>query len=323
MPAVPRLVPPDLVEPVVRGLVGATDVGDGPTAEQLTVLRAVTTHLWERPDLDPGTLVGTGPAETAAAVADPAARRRFHEILFTLETCRHPLSADQVALAEAYAVALEVTGPDLDLFRTAVAEGTERAAADFARYLATSVEDRHEAGLAPQASADQPEPELAARIAGFAELPADSLGRAYLAFYERHGLGLPGAAAHSMNHFFVSHDMTHVIAGLEPTAAGEIALSAFQMAMDDNPVNTGALLCSLVVHEAGLGSSPTFGSEERVLAEPGAARLLGEELARGARCTGDASAADHFALAPLPLAEVRERFGVGPPNDPDDGHHHW
>ncbi len=323
MPVVPRLVPPALVEPVVRGLVGAIDVGDGPTTEQLTVLRAVTVHLWERPDLDPAALVGTDPAATATAIVDRAARRRFHEILFTLEACRHPLTSEQVDRVEEYCTALAVTGPDLALFRTAVAEGTERAAADFARFLDASIEARHEAGLTPRASADRPEPGLAARVAAFADLPDGSLGRAYLAFYERHGIGLPGAVAHSMNHFFVAHDMTHVIAGIEPTAAGEIALSAFQMAMDDTPTNVGALLCSLVVHEAGLGSSPTFGTEARVLADADAARLLGEELARGARCTADCSTADHFALAPLALAEVRRRFGVEAPADPADGHHHW
>jgi hypothetical protein len=308
---------------VVRGLVGAIDVGGGPTDEQVVVLRAVTTHLWERPDLDPATVIGTGPVETAAAVPDAGARRRFHEILFTLEACRHPLVPEQVDRVEQYAAALAVAGPDLALFRTAVAEGTERAAADFARFLDASIEARHEAGLTPRASAERPEPGLAARVAAFADLPDGSLGRAYLDFYARHGLGLPGAAAHPMNHFFVAHDMTHVIAGIEPTAAGEIALSAFQMAMDDTPTNVGALLCSLVVHEAGLGSSPTFGTEERILADPDAARLLGEELARGARCSADCSAADHFALAPLPLAEVRRRFGVVAPAEPADGHHHW
>ena len=77
------------------------------------------------------------------------------------------------------------------------------------------------------------------------------------------------------------------------------------------------------MHEAGFGDSPTIGHEERVLALPGAADLLGRELARGARCTADFSLADHFALASLPLAEVRERFGVPTPDDPFDGHHCW
>jgi len=126
-----------------------------------------------------------------------------------------------------------------------------------------------------------------------------------------------------MNHFFVSHDMTHVIAGIEPTGAGEVALSAFQMGMNDNDVNASALLASLVVHEAGFAAPPSVKAEERILDEPGAADLLARELARGSQCTDDFSLADHLALADRPLAEVRARFGVEPPTDPHDGHHCW
>lgn len=318
----PRLVRPDLVETVVRGLVGAVAVDGGPTDEQVAVLRAVTTHLWERPDLDPDAVAGLGPSDTAGVLTDPATRRRFHEVLFTLEACRHPQSAALVERCEEYAAVLDVSGPDLELFRSLVTEGHERAHGDFDRFLASSVVARHEPALSPTAP-EAPEPELAARVTAFAGLSADSLGRTFLAFYERHHIALPGTTTSPLAHFFVSHDMTHVIAGIEPTAAGEIALSAFQLAMDDNPVNTGALLASLIVHEAGFGDSPTIGHEERVLALPGAADLLGRELARGARCTADFSLADHFALASLPLAEVRERFGVPTPDDPFDGHHCW
>jgi hypothetical protein len=316
------LVPPALVEPVVQGLLGAIDVDGGPTSEQLAVLRAITTHLWERPDLDPALVEGADAAATAGAVGDPAARRRFHEMLFTLEACRHPLTVTQVERVEAYATALGADGPDLELFRTFVVDGRTRASADFDRFLARSIASRHEPGLA-EVPPDAPEPELAARVRAFGDLPADSLGRAYLAFYERHHLTFPGEEATSFNHFFVSHDMTHVIAGIEPTAAGEIALSAMQLGMDDNPINVGALLASLVVHEAGIGASPTFGSEAFVLADPVAADLLGRSLARGAACTGDFSLADHFALAPRPIADVRAQFGVPAPGNPDDGHHHW
>ena len=54
-------------------------------------------------------------------------------------------------------------------------------------------------------------------------------------------------------------------AGIEPTGPGEIALSAFQMAMDDNAVNRGALLASLVVHEAGFAGSAASAAEAGIL----------------------------------------------------------
>ena len=48
----PVMITPELVEPVTRALWGAIAVNDGPTDEQVAVLRAVVVHLWQRPDLE-------------------------------------------------------------------------------------------------------------------------------------------------------------------------------------------------------------------------------------------------------------------------------
>ncbi|MFM7617551.1 MAG: hypothetical protein ACKO72_08870 [Actinomycetes bacterium] len=319
----PFHVPDESVDAMLAALLGAIDVDGGPNREQVILLRAIAEHVWGCPGFDPAAVAPLGPEAAASALPDPLLRRRFHEMLVALEVCRHPLTEAQVDRVEAYAAALGFAGPDLGMLRDLVDAGTERAAADFHRFLDTNLADRVEPGLGGVAPADAPEPELAARLAAFADLPDGTLGRAYIDFYQRHHLSLPGVVAIDMNHFFVAHDMTHVIAGIEPTGAGEVALSAFQMGMDDNDVNAAALLASLVVHEAGFASPPTVRAEERILDEAGAADLLALELARGAHCTGDFSLVDHLALAPRPLAEVRAHFGVEPPRDPDDGHHCW
>ena len=44
--------------------------------------------------------------------------------------------------------------------------------------------------------------------------------------------------------------------------------------------------------------------------------LLAEAFDRGAACTGDINAADHLSLAPRPIREVREQFGVRPLSEP-------
>ena len=69
------------------------------------------------------------------------------------------------------------------------------------------------------------------------------------------------------------------------------------------------------------GDPLTIESTAGTLARPYAAELLAKSLARGAATTGDFAFVDHFALAPLPLADVRARFGVRPPDNPADGHH--
>lgn len=42
---------PELADGFVAGLLGSVDVDDGPTDEQLAILRAFVSHLWKRPDL--------------------------------------------------------------------------------------------------------------------------------------------------------------------------------------------------------------------------------------------------------------------------------
>lgn len=314
------------VEPVARGLLGSISCSGGPTLEQQRLLQALLTHLWERPDLRVEALEPLGPRELAAALGDllgdelgdPTTRRLVHQLQMTLEFCRHPQTQAQLQLGEAYAEALGVNSAALEVSRDWLRQGVEQAAADVGRIFNAFLPLRSEPGLAdPLASAQQPEPELAARIEAFAQLPEGSLGRALLGYYARFGFPLPGQAACALNHLYLAHDMTHVIAGIAATSAGEIALSAFQLAMQDNPINESALLASLVTHEAGfMSANPTLAPEHSSLDSPSAAHLLASELKRGSACSADFSLVDHLALAPLPLAEVRRQFNVCRPLQP-------
>lgn len=310
-----------LVEPFVAGLVGACDVDGGPTAEQLDVLAAITAQVWRRPDLDVRAIAPLDPERLAAVVADSTDRRHFHEMLVTLEACRHPLTDAQLGRVEAYETAIGVSGPDAALFRTMVDEGTERAKADFARFLVGSTDARVEPALRDLPVVDGAEPELVARLEGLRSCAPGTLGHAYLEFYRSSGLPLPGVEATTLNHFYVAHDMTHVITGIGTTAEAEVALSAFLMAMADDAVNRSGLLASLIVHEAGFGDSNKVRAEAGVLARPGAAELLASELARGGECPADFSRIDHFALVDVPLVDIRAEYRVRRPADPDDGHH--
>lgn len=317
-------VAPELVEAFARGLVGAADVDGGPTDEQLAVLRAISTEVWGRDDLDPGAIGGLGPDELARALPDPDARRRFQELLVAVEVCRHPLSAAQVSRVEAYSVALGVPMEELSILRDLVDVGAQRAAADFQRCFEARIVDRSEPSMREvPIQGDTPEPELVARIEALGDLPEDTLGWSLIDFYRRNALETPGSRASMVNHLYIDHDMIHVIAGIEPTGEGEIALGAFQSAMDDTPTSTFAFLSALIVHEAGFTNLDNLAATEGTLSRPGAITLMAEDLARGARCTGSFAFVDHFEIAAVPLAEVRERFGVQPPLHPDDGHHHW
>ena len=313
---------PELVEPFVAGLLGVCDVEGGITEEQLVVLQAIVTQVWRRPDLDLRATSVLQPTQLAEIITSPTDRRHFQEMIVTLEACRHPLTDAQLERAEAYEAAIGIIGPDAALFRTMVDEGTERAKADFARFLDGSVKARVEPSLrdvtVPDGSA---EPELVARIETMRSYAPGTLGHAYVEFYDIAGLPFPGVEATPMNHFYVGHDMTHVISGIGTTAEAEVALSAFLMAMADDSVNRSALLASLIVHEAGFGDSNKVKAEQGILARPGAAELLAAEIARGGECIADFSRVDHFAMAERPLADIRAEFGVLTPANTDDGHH--
>ncbi len=209
------------------------------------------------------------------------------------------------------------------MFRDLVIQGVDAAAVDYTRFLSANMVERSEPSLAAwPIDPDHPEVELAAKLGAFSEYAPDSLGRAYIRFYEHFGLRLPGLDPSAVNHFFVAHDMTHTISGLSTTIAGEVALSAFQFAMNNNRLNRAALLASLVAHEAGFAHpSHLRQADTALLADNSAVRLLAQEMARGDRCTGDFSLVDHFELAPMRLADVRAEFGVLAPVTAQDGHH--
>jgi hypothetical protein len=319
---VPRWVSPELVPVVLGGLVGACDVDGGPTPVQHAVLAALARHLWARPDLDPARCERLGPAEVAAALPDRATRHRFHELLFTVEMCRHPMTATQVDRVEAYADALELDGPDLVMFRDLVAEGAARAAEDFGRFFAEMIPARSEPSLRPMTTRPPaPDPALVARLQALHDLPEGTLGWTLVELYRRAGLALPGTEGSALDPLYVAHDFIHVISGIAPTGAGEIALGGFQVAMADTPANAFAFLSPLIVHEAGFAGVDTIDATAGTLDRPGAADLLATEMARGERTTGDFAFIDHLAIADTPLDEVRAQFGVVRPADPDDGHH--
>jgi len=306
------ILPADQVEPVSRALLGAIASDDGPTEEQLAVLRALLVHLWDRPDLVAEDLEAFEPAAAADAVTDPAIRRRLNELMVVLEVSRHPQTPAQVARIEEYALACGMGGPELEICRDWINVGVARAMEDFERFYAESLVTLSEPSLRERyLRLDEPDLELAAQLEALHDLPEGTLGHAFVEFHTRNGLTMPGVDTHTPAHY-VSHDMNHVIAGYEPTGPGEIALGAFTLAMQDNDANWLQFMTNLLIHEGGMLKHGEIMPKAETLSRPGATELLGEALERGSQCTADFSQADHMSLAPLPLDEVRAQFNVVP-----------
>jgi len=308
----PVMIISEQVEPVTRALWGAISVTGGPTDEQTAVLRAIVVHLWQRPDLELDALEPLGPDDTAALVTDANARRRFKELMVLLELCRHPETPEQVARVEEYARALDAMDESMVITRSWIDEGCARATEDFDRFYAEKLPELSEPALRDDyLRIEEEDLELAQRLEALHDLEEGTLGHAYIEFYRRNHITVPGADTHTPAHY-VSHDMNHVIAGYEPTGPGEIALGAFTLAMHDNDANWIQFIANLALHEAGIIRPGAIMPKNATLARPGATDLMGEALWRGARCTADFSQADHLTLAEWQLADVRAHFGVPP-----------
>ena len=283
------------------------------------MLRAVVTHLWERPDLDFAALAPLGPREAAAAIDDPHARRRLNELMVTLELCRHPETEAQVdARRGVRARAGRRRSASSRSAATWIDEGTERATEDFDRFYAEDLATLSEPSLRDElpARSTSPTPSSRERLEALHDLPEDTLGYAYIEFYRRNDITVPGADTHTPAHY-VSHDMNHVISGYEPTGPGEIALGAFTLAMNDNDANWIQFVANLAIHEAGLVQHGAIMPKASTLTRAGATDLARRGALRAARSArADFSQADHLAMADWPLGSVRAYYNVVPMLNP-------
>ncbi len=302
---------PELADGFVAGLLGSVDVDDGPTDEQLAILRAFVSHLWKRPDLDLDTLTPLPPEDLPARLPGDQERLRFCELAMVLELCRHPQSAAQVQRVEDCAGALGVTDIALETTRTELERAVRSSPATSSLYAEVLPEISEGSLRDRYLRLDAPDPALADRLRALADSPPGSLGRAYLAFYERNGFALPGDDVHLPAHY-VNHDMNHVITGYEPTAPGEIARSGFLAAANPSRHNWLELLLTLSIHESGVLSHGDIRAKFSTLSRPGVGELLAEGLDRGRQCAVDLSQLDHLAIARESLASIRERYNVVP-----------
>lgn len=143
-------------------------------------------------------------------------------------------------------------------------------------------------------------------------LPAHSLGRAYLAFCERHGITADGLIAASQEgdmsgrspgEQFVHarmrdiHDLMHVVTGYQTDLVGEASVLAFTVAQTKNP---GIALIVLLAYLRPRGP------------QSGARKVLRQAFVRGLKAAW-LPGADWEALLERPLDEVRRELGLGDP----------
>lgn len=286
---------------IARGLLGAADVGDGPTPEQRSVIQSLL-HGYFGSDVDVATLTPLDPAELAAAI-DADDHKRVVDLVVVVEYCRHPGTPEQAARAEAYGKALGVDEPFLAVARDALLGTQEEVMADWMRFAdATPLE--------PGTEGDDPSG-LPARLRALGDCPEGSLGRAFFDFYQRWNIPFPGTPEGGDAHLVV-HDFSHVLAGYEPDAPGELALQAMLTSATGFEHHFSGLVASLSLYESGMYDALGITPRVAALDRPGAADELAEAFRRGQQCACDFSTIDHFARADDPLELVRADCGIPP-----------
>ncbi len=154
----------------------------------------------------------------------------------------------------------------------------------------------------------QPDPQLEARFQALAEFPITSLGYQFWQFYQTQSYAFPGCPQGLNARFAVPHDCTHLLAGYDTTAAGEILVSTFTAAMHPAQAMAGHILPVIYSWHLGIAFNPVAGATTGAL-EP---ESFWRAWARGEQTTVDwfDPAWDFWAVAAWDVVQLRQEYGV-------------
>jgi len=284
------------------GLIEAISVDGGPTDEQLRLIQALLRGYFgfeEAIDLVP-----LSPGDLARRIPDPSSRLRLVQSLIVLEFMRHPASEVLTESVERFAAELGIDEPMLKVARRAAEHSRELVMADWSRFRRATPPEPRLTGVEDD--------EFTRRIDALQRSSPGSLGRAFLDFYDRWSLPLPTSDdAHGIG--LVNHDFAHVLTDYLPNSAvDETSLSALITSSTNGDEHFSALVGSLALYEVDLIDFDGIDGTKGVLGRPGAPDVFAEAMRRGAACTHDIVAFDHFAVIDWPLQDVRQTLGVSP-----------
>ena len=262
-------------------------------------------------------------------------RTRGVQIMVLCALVLRPLPPEVAARVERFAYALGVEEGMVGVARR-FAEGTlGLAAVDFERNGYTADwgrDDRAELhtsrSLAKAWDLSVDDPALAARWAELRSLTEGTLGRAVWQLYRARGFGFPGSPG-SAPPLLAQHDWVHVLGDYGTTVESELEVFALIARANDDMRAFSLLAMVVSLFETGYLRTGAGLFEYDVGHLSGASRgrdmaaRIADGMSRGAWChdnvTGDDSVdflrVDWFALADLPVDEVRERFCLRPKSE--------
>ena len=330
-----KLSRPDAAEVAATAVSIAAVVApdDGLTDLQRVLLEALMPAMTDHP-VDLGEIAPTS-VHQAAEVLRPRnlefRTRGVQLALLTALTLR-PLPTAVVDRIERYAEALGVDEGMVGVAREFAAGSLGLAAVDFERngYTADwSPIDRHELHTSRELTSAWDlavdDPDLAERWAALATLPDGSLGRSVWRMYRARGFAFPGQPG-SAPPLLAQHDWVHVLADYGTTVESELEVFALIARANDDMRAFSLLAMVISLFETGYlrtGAGLFEASPGHLSVGRSMALRVADAMRRGAWCHDTATGSDSvdflqqdwFALASLPVDEVRDRFGLRPKAD--------
>jgi hypothetical protein len=263
--------------------------------------------------LDASALPPITPAELAAALRSPHQRKRAVQLAIVMSLVEGtPTAATERAVAE-LARALDVSDGGLRVMRELVHGHVTLARFDMGRRIVGAVaRNQSVAGVlrtflptlglgTSEATAD--------RYRALGACAPGTVGRAFHDHYREHGFAFPGEK-NAIPERAVFHDVGHLLSGYGVDPAGEIQQASFQAGFMRND-GFVFLLFGILQFHVGIKVTPIAAAESGFF---DVKRVL-RAVERGAACTVDLTDGfDLFAVADVPLDELRVRYGVPPLN---------
>lgn len=155
-------------------------------------------------------------------------------------------------------------------------------------------------------------PEIARKYHALAEYPEGTLGRSLFEFYKARNFKFPGEKGGAPE-ALLPHDLSHVLGGYDTDMPGEGRVLAFTAGYRrEKAFDTLAFI--LVQGQHGVKLTPLAEAYTGFLSTPNLVTEMVEAFARGSRSTVDFMGDwDFWEVMDRPVAELRERYGIGAP----------
>jgi hypothetical protein len=274
--------------------------------------------------LDWDSLQPITPAELAAHVVDPGARKQIVHGMVTVSLVDEVPPRAQTETIRAFATALGVADGMLETVDKLVAGHMNLFRICFLRraHLKNFADSQlANAGVLGTARAIATtlglteDRKLAARYAALGELPAGTLGRELHRYYLRNAFPWPGQKL-AAPEAIVSHDVTHIVSGYDTDPIGETLVAAFSGGYQRDPGLFFTPLIGLLMFSTGVHVIPNPNvPSQRIdaFSKPDVAKRWFRAIERGGKVDLDLSHRfDLWSVAKEPLEALRQRWNVEP-----------